>query len=297
MYNWKAFLGPMRVSFLLLTPACVVVGLGSAMWTTGHVNILEFLLVLIGSLAGHISVNAYNEYFDFRSGLDMRTVRTPFSGGSGTLQALPQLAPSVFIMATGTAGIAALVDLYFVLTKGWALLPLTMLGLVIAYTYTNWLTKNPLVCLLTPGTGFGLIFVLSTNFALTGRYSWPALVASLVPFFLVSNLLLLNQFPDVEADRRVGRKHYPILIGRKRSSYLYLAFLLAAYLSVGISVWLHLLPPFSLLALITVVLALPLGRGVLSQAENLPALMPSLARNVLVNLTMPLLLAIGLMIG
>lgn len=297
MYNWKAFLGPMRVPFLLLTPACVVVGLGSAMWTTGHVNILEFLLVLIGSLAGHISVNAYNEYFDFRSGLDMRTVRTPFSGGSGTLQALPQLAPSVFIMATGTAGIAALVDLYFVLTKGWALLPLTMLGLVIAYTYTNWLTKNPLVCLLTPGTGFGLIFVLSTNFALTGRYSWPALVASLVPFFLVSNLLLLNQFPDVDADRTVGKKHFPLVIGRRASAYIYGAFLLAAYLSVIAGIILGYLPVTTLIALATLPLAVRAFNGALQWADDIPHLIPILGLNVQIVLLTPVLLAIGLLVG
>jgi len=47
-------------------------------------------------------------------------------------------------------------------------------------------------------------------------------MASLVPFFLVSDLLLLNQFPDAAADERVGRKHIPILIGRRASSFIHL---------------------------------------------------------------------------
>jgi 1,4-dihydroxy-2-naphthoate octaprenyltransferase len=289
--------GLMRAPFLILTPACVLVGLGTALWTKSHVNGWHFVLVLLGALAAHVSVNAFNEYFDFKTGLDAQTQRTPFSGGSGTLPEHPELARTALVLAWLSFAMTALIGLYFVLVQGWQLLPLGLAGLFLLYGYTAWLVYHPVACLLAPGLGFGPLMVMGTHFALTGEYSWTAFAASLVPFFLVSNLLLLNQFPDVEADRRVGRKHYPILIGRKRSSYLYLAFLLAAYLSVGISVWLHLLPPFSLLALITVVLALPLGRGVLSQAENLPALMPSLARNVLVNLTMPLLLAIGLMIG
>ena len=60
---------------------------------------------------------------------------------------------------------------------------------------------------------------------------YQAFVASLVPFFLVSNLLLLNQFPDVEADRFAGRKHFPILVGRTVSGYIYISFLIAAYFS------------------------------------------------------------------
>ncbi|MDZ7699102.1 MAG: hypothetical protein U5R49_19945 [Deltaproteobacteria bacterium] len=50
-------------------------------------------------------------------------------------------------------------------------------------------------------------------------------MASLVPFFLVSNLLLLNQFSDVAADESVDRRHFPILIGNRASSFIYNAFL------------------------------------------------------------------------
>jgi 1,4-dihydroxy-2-naphthoate polyprenyltransferase len=49
--------------------------------------------------------------------------------------------------------------------------------------------------------------VMGTDFVLTGEYSWTAFIASLVPFFLVSDLLLLNQFPDALPDQRIGRKN------------------------------------------------------------------------------------------
>lgn len=293
----KLFLGVIRAPFLALTPVCVLVGLGTALWTKGAVNGWHFALILTSALAAHVSVNAFNEYFDFKTGLDAHTKRTPFSGGSGTLQKHPEFAPTALAIACVSFLITALVGLYFVFTRGWQLLPLGLAGLFLLYGYTAWLVYNPVLCLLAPGLGFGPFIVMGTYFALTGEYSWSAFAASLVPFFLVSNLLLLNQFPDVEADRLVGRRHYPILIGRKASSYLYLGFLLAAYLSAVIAVWLHLLPPASLLALLALALGLPLLLRVPADAENIPALPPLLARNVLVVLLTPLLLAVGLMVG
>src|SRR5512143_700738 len=93
MENFKYLLGPMRLPFLILTPACVLLGVGTAIWVGGGVDVLQVIVVLVGGLAAHISVNAFNEYFDFKSGLDARTTRTPFTGGSGTLPARPDLAP------------------------------------------------------------------------------------------------------------------------------------------------------------------------------------------------------------
>jgi 1,4-dihydroxy-2-naphthoate octaprenyltransferase len=295
--NFKALLGPMRVPFLILTPSCVAVGVGTAFWQTGRVDWLQVLLVLIGALAAHISVNSFNEYFDFKSGLDSKTQRTPFSGGSGTLPTQPQMARQTLILSWLTFGITAAVGVFFTWLRGWALLPLGLLGLILLVTYTIWWVYQPLLCLLAPGAGFGLLMVMGTHFALTGSYSWTAFVASLVPTFLVSDLLLLNQFPDAEADRTIGRRHYPITLGRQISSLIYGAFLLGAYLAVVIGVILRLLPGFSLLALLTGVLAIGAYRGARQNAENIPALVPSMGMNVILNLVTPALLAIGLYIG
>jgi 1,4-dihydroxy-2-naphthoate octaprenyltransferase len=297
MKTWKYLFGPMRPPFLILAPACVLVGLGSAYLATGQVNWFYFGLAVIAGVSAHISVNAFNEYFDYKTEVDTRTQRTPFSGGSGTLQAHPELAKSTLVMSWITLAIPALIGLYFMYIWGWKALPIGILGLVLLYAYTVWMVYQPVLCLIAPGLGFGPLMVLSTHFALTGTFSWPALIASLVPFFLVSNLLLLNQFPDVEADRSAGRRHYPILLGRTTSAYIYIAFLIAAYMVVVVGVFFQLLPPFSLLALLTVVFAVQIIRSVLKNSENVPALIPAMGQNVIVNLLTPVLLAIGLFIG
>jgi len=297
MSKMKVLLGPMRPPFLILAPSCVVVGLATAIWSSGPVNAWHAVLAFIGGLCAHISVNAFNEYFDWKSGVDSRTVRTPFSGGSGTLQAHPEAAPQALATAIVTAAIVAAIGVYFFFVWGWAILPLGLLGLLVIVAYTPWFTYNPWLCLISPGLGFGTLIVLGTHFVLTGEYSWTAFVASLVPFFLVSNLLLLNQFPDVDADKTIGRRHYPILIGRRKSSIIYIAFMAAAYLSIIVGVILKLLPWTSLLCLLTVPLAVQSGLGAYRNADDLPRLGPAMGQNVLINILTPVLLAIGLFLG
>ena len=292
----KDILGPMRVPFLLLTPACVLLGIGTAVHSEAHINPLYILVVLVGAVCTHISVNAFNEYDDFTSGLDARTQRTPFSGGSGTLPANPGMAKTALITAVVSFSIVALTGVYFTWRWGLALLPLGLLGMLIIVVYTPWLTRVPLLCLIAPGLGFGPLMVMGTHFALTGQYSWTAFVASLVPFFLVSNLLLLNQFPDVDADKTVGRRHFPIMIGRHQSSLIFSTFLALTYVAIVVGVVLSILPPGSLLGLLTLILAIPLIKGSIIHADDIQKLIPFMGNNVLVNLITPVLVAVGLFI-
>ena len=293
----NSLLGPMRLPFLVLPPACVLLGAATAIWTQGAVNPLYFVLALVGAVAAHISVNALNEYFDFRSSLDLRTQRTPFSGGSGTLPARPEMARSALITGLVALAIACLIGLYFLAVWGFELLPLGLLGLVLIVAYTPLITRLPLFCLLAPGLGFGLLMVVGTDFVLTGTYTWTAFVASLVPTFLVSDLLLLNQFPDVEADQAVGRRHLPIVVGRQASSVIYAVFLLLAYLSIVVGVALGLLPVASLLGLLTIIIAIPLAVGVYRYARQLERLMPYMGLNVLLTVVTPVLAAVGLLVA
>jgi len=296
MNTFKSLLGPMRLPFLLLPPACVAVGVGTAWMQTGTVKWLHVLLVLVGAVTSHICVNAFNEYFDFKSGLDAKTTRTPFSGGSGTLQAQPELEKAALWLCLVSLAVTAAIGFYFVFLQGWELLPIGILGLLLLVTYTNWWIKSPLLSLLAPGLGFGILMVMGTHFALSGTFTWASFAASLVPTFLVSDLLLLNQFPDVEADKSIGRRHYPITIGRVKSSYIYIAFLVLAYVSVIVAVILKVLPPFSLLSLLTGILAVRVILNVSKVADDIPNLIPLMGMNVILNLATPVLLAIGLFI-
>jgi len=287
-------LGPMRIPFLLLTPACVLLGIGSGVWSSGEVNGLFAAFAFIGALSAHISVNSLNEYFDFQSGLDFLTKRTPFSGGSGVLPKRPHMARRALVMGLAAFVLTAIIGIYFVFVWGWLILPLGLIGLFVIFFYTIWFTFHPVLCLIAPGLGFGILMVMGTDFVLTGSYSSTAFAASLVPFFLVSDLLLLNQFPDVEPDKSAGRRHLPIILGVRKSSLIYGGFLLLTYLSIGLGVHLHYLPRFSLIGMATLAIAIPAFAGAYRYGENIERLVPYLGLNVVIVLATPLLVAAGL---
>jgi 1,4-dihydroxy-2-naphthoate octaprenyltransferase len=293
----QALLGPMRLPFLVLPPACVLLGIGTAVWTQGKINVWDAIIVFVGAVAAHISVNALNEYHDFRSGLDTRTRPTPFSGGSGTLPAKPEAARSALITGLATLALAVLIGVYFFFRWGPGILVLGGVGAIVIVTYTAWLTHNPVLCLIAPGFGFGTLMVMGADFCLTGRFGWTAFTASLVPFFLVSNLLLLNQFPDVEADRTVGRRHLPIVLGAKKASLVYGLFLLLTYVSIVAGVVLGALPLPSLLGLLALFLAVPAAIGAYRHAETVEKLVPIMGINVLVTVVTPILVAVGLLLA
>ena len=290
-------LGPMRLPFLILTPACVMLGAATADWSGAKINLYYLALAFVGAVASHISVNALNEYHDFTSGLDFNTQPTPFSGGSGTLPKNPDKAHVALITGLVSLIVIVIVGIYFLSVRGLWLLPVGLLGIVTIVAYTKWITRNPFLCLIAPGLGFGPLMVMGTDFALSGSYSWTAFVASLVPFFLVSDLLLLNQFPDVEADRGVGRHHFPITIGREASVKLYVIFLVGAYLAIIFGYITGNLPLMGFLALGSTVIAVPTVKGVARFANDVDRLIPYMGRNVVINILTPVLLALGLFIS
>ena len=297
----RAIIGPVlrstRPSFLSLTPMCVLLGVAAAAHTGAHIDIGQSLLVLLAALLAHVSVNLLNEYHDFRSGLDSLTVRTPFSGGSGSLPAHPEAADAAGMCGALALAVTVAIGLYFIYVKGWALLPLGLVGAVLVPTYTPLLTRRPVLCLLAPGLAFGAVMVAGSAFVLAGRYSAVAALASLPPLFLVSELLLINQFPDVDADRRVGRRHLPIVLGRRRSAVLFAILLGAAYGAIAAGVAIRVLPPLSLLGLLTLPVGVFLAVRVRAHADDAEGLVPYMGINVaLIHVTL-LLLAIGLWLG
>ncbi|MBN1378365.1 MAG: prenyltransferase [Gammaproteobacteria bacterium] len=291
------FLGVIRAPFLLLTPACISLGAATAHSTNEPVMWSHFVIALIAGLTAHMCVNALNEYLDFRSGLDLKTTKTDFSGGSGTLVRYPEYAPATLLIGVASMIVTVFCGLFLLLTSGPGLLPLGLLGVLIAATYTPWLNRNALLCLIAPGIAFGPIMVIGTHYALTATFSTMAIWVSLVPFFLVSNLLLLNQFPDVEADRNVGRLHLPIRVGRRTSSFVFGAFLLLAYAAILLAVLLKAFPLWALLGTATLPIALVVYIRVRNNSEVVEQLVPAMGLNVLLVLTTPLFLGAGIWLG
>ena len=143
-----------------------------------------------------------------------------------------------------------------------------------------------------PGVGLGILPVMGAYFVQTGEYSWPLVIASIPSGILVHNLLLLNEFPDVEADKKAVRKTLPITIGKNRASIFYSVMTAVVYLWIIGGVVAGVTPVFSLLGLLTIPLGIKAIRGSL-QSQDMSKLVPAMANNVMVVLLTQLLLGIS----
>ena len=291
-----------RPSFLLLTPPCVGLAISVA-WFDGHqVDVRDALLVLIAALLAHVAVNLFNEHHDFYSGLDALTQRTPFSGGSGALPGRPEAANAVRYAAWACVVGVVAIGLWFLWQEGLVMLAYGLVGLALVMAYSGWLTRRPWLCLLAPGAGFGLLMVLGAYQALAGTPSSTVLAAALIPTLQVNALLLINQLPDIDADRRVGRDHLAIRLGPCRAARLGALMLAAAFAVVPLAWRLGVLPAQAWLMW----LSLPALVWLLHGFWQLPAeveqgdlapLLPLMGLNVAVLLVSLVLLNVGLMLA
>lgn len=294
----------MRLPFLILTPVCVLLGVFSVASLSALFS-WNILLVFVGAMLAHISVNMLNEYQDFHSGLDLVTKRTPFSGGSGGIPANPASAPTVLIGAlialTGVVIIGVILAIQYPLL--WIL---GAIGSVIIITYTRQINRIPWLCLIAPGIGFGLLMVTGAAIVAAGEMPTAVLLhqngkilsttlAALLVFFMVNNLLLANQFPDVKADAEHGREHllikYGLLAGVRTYGVTTLLVAITIVLAAILGVW----SPWVLLALIPWLLTLKTLLALSKLKENICQQPQVLAFNVIATLLTPLVISVTLM--
>lgn len=286
----KVFFLETRPQFLLLSVVLAFLGTSIA-WYNGAFHLGYALLAFLGLLLAHISVNVLNDYFDYRSGIDLETKRTPFSGGSGVLPAAMLQPRQVLWFGLIAFLLTIPIGIYFVVVRGWSLLPLIIVGALCVLLYTPLLTKVGWPEW-APGAGLGTLPVLGAYFVQTGSYPLPAIVASIPSGILVHNLLFLNEFPDAEADKKGGRKTLPITLGKPKASILYSALTVAMYIWIIGGVVARIMPVFSLLALLTLPMGVKAIQGAL-KFNNESKLLPAQGANVMVVLLTQFLMGVG----
>lgn len=292
--HFKTIFFATRPNFLILSFSIVFMSASIAHYEAQDWSWLMFTLTLSGAVLAHAAVNLLNEYQDNQSGLDFMTPKTPFSGGSGSLQANPLAEASVLNAFKVVMSLLMLIGIWVVYKVGWQIVPLGLTGLAMIVFYTKNITKKPWLCLVSPGLAFGPIMVLASYFVLTGSFSWLTFALSMVPFFLVNNLLLLNQVPDLTADKTVGRYNLLMEIGVKNAMYVFALFELLAFMTLMASVFYFDLPAVIALASLTFILVLPMVWIAFKYYEQIDKLMPALAMNVIINIVTPALIGFTL---
>lgn len=291
MSRIPAYLGVARAPFLLLPVTLIAAG-GAAGFYEGHFSTARTVLALVGLVALHVAVNVLNEVSDMRTGVDLHTRRTPFSGGSGTLpagQLTPRAARAFGLLA---ALLGLLIGAWFYTRVGWPILPLMAVGGFAVICYTDALARIGIGEVFA-GLGLGLLPVWGAALVQGGRPGATVLAASLPAFFMTFNLLLLNEFLDETADRIGKRRHLVIVLGRRAAALVYALAALAAPAAIVIAVGVRALPPYCLAATLpSLLLAKPLRWALTTPESEVPV--PALGANVVWNLATNALLAITL---
>lgn len=282
-----------RPSFLLLVP--VVIGLAIAqIYAEGHgVNTQSIWLVTLSAVAAAAASNLLNEFFDYASGLDQKTQATPFSGGSKALVERPSMLTAVKWFGLVLLSISVWSGLALVAHVGWPLLVLGLLGVALAVAYTPIINRMPWLCLWAPGVGYGIVIFLGAYWSIRGEVGGQGVMIVPILLFLVSALLLLNQFPDADVDSTVGRRHAVIAWGRRRAWQMFSGLHLLSYGWLLFMVILGQLPNQLLSALVL----LPASLWVIWRSYDFTKKqisLPVLATNVAIVLLFPTLLALSL---
>lgn len=247
--------------------------------------------MLVAGVCAHAAVNGLNEYQDFKSGLDFTTQKTPFSGGSGSLIENPAANTAVLIVSVLCLIITLITGAYVALNAHPLLFLFGGLGSLIIVTYTGFINRHPILCLIAPGLVFGPLMVTGVYLGMTGSFEGHPLLMSLVPFFLVNNLLLVNQIPDISADKNVGRRTFPIVFGLKRTQQIYAVFSLLAGVCILV-LSSALAQKVILIALLPWLLTWVCWYGIKQHSNDITRLTPFMGLNVACTLLTPALLCL-----
>ncbi len=285
------WLRQVRAPFLLLAVVLTLLGVATARWH-GSSHAAHSLLLGLGVVLAHASVNLFNELSDFRTGIDRHTPRTPFSGGSGMLPAGHTTPRQVARAAYGTLLASGAVGGYFFLASGWPILAFMACGALAIRFYTSHLARWGIGELVS-GLTLGSLVVVGCHYALTSFITPDVLYVSIPPGILTALLLFLNEFPDAEADRRGGRRHLVILLGTRGASRLYAASVLAVFALIALGPFILNIPWAALIALAAAPLGAVAALLALRHHADPPRLVRAQALNVALVLLTDLLLAAG----
>ena len=212
----------------------------------GLFHIPLFILTIIGILIAHLGINVFNDYFDVKDGTDEANAEyfQQVSGGSRAIEL-------GLITLKGTRKLAGQLILAACLIGGMisnnvhpanlnAIIGIIVAGVFLGYFYT----ARPLRLVARRGLGemaiflaFGPLLTLGVGYAIfdgdfgASEHFTNCLLLGIPLGLLTTNILLINEFPDMKSDAKTGKNHLVVTFGKKTSRWIYLLFLLLAVTS------------------------------------------------------------------
>ncbi len=220
----------------------------------GLFSVFQFVFTIIAIIIAHLAMNVLNDYFDVKDGTDEENAEyfQQVSGGSRaielgliSLKGTSKLGSLLLGIAMGI-GVVLIYNVYTDWPKSLsAIIIIALFGLFLGYFYT----ARPIRLVARRGLGelaifltFGPLLTLGVGYAIfkgdfgASEHFFNCLLLGIPLGLLTTNILLINEFPDMKSDAKTGKNHLVVTFGKKASRWIYLLFLL---LAVGSSFYLH----------------------------------------------------------
>ena len=266
----SSWLRAIRIRFLLASIIAVSTGLAISWWTGNSIAIFDAILTFLGVLALHASVDLLNDYWDFKRGIDSKTVKTKMSGGSGVLPEGLLDPKHVYRAGIIFLIIGALIGTYFVVTDGIIIGVILAFAILSIYFYStkivNWGLAEVFVAIK------GTLIVIGTCYIQTSQINESMILGGIVVGVLSSFVLFITSFPDYDIDKAKGRKTLVISLGLKRSCTVFWLFPIIVYTLTIVSVILDVFPLFCISILLTFPLIIKSGKKLKTSYNKLPGL-------------------------
>lgn len=224
-----------------LTASLVPILLGGviAFYKTNTFDWFLCVLTLIAGLLIQIGTNMINDWNDAeRDNENVEAIR-PFTGGSRMIQLGLISRADIGFFGFLTSFFAVLIGIYLIYATGWKLLPIVAYGLIAGIFYTGQKSKfsfinfAPGVAEVLTATTFGVLMTCGTYFIQAGQFSIEALLLSLPVSLLITNVLIINQFPDATSDSKSNKKTLVVRYGKNRAKNLLFGLFTISYIVIG----------------------------------------------------------------
>jgi len=252
-----------------------------------------FLAMLFASILIQAATNMFNEYYDYKRGLD-----TEKSVGIGGTIVRDGVAPkTVLQLAFAFFGIAIFLGIYICMESSWWIAVIGAASMVIGYLYTG----GPIPIAYTPfgelfsGFLMGTVIIAISYYIQTLMITKEIIFVSIPVAIFIGAIMLSNNIRDLDGDKKSGRKTIAILIGRKNAIIFLATMFFVAYTITASLILLGILPVWSIITFLSLKKAVDVIKGFIGKTEPIE-MMPAMAATAKTNTIYGFLLGISFII-
>ena len=237
------------------------------LWSAGfEVTWWLGIMALVNIVLVHAAGNVWSDYHDYRRGVDAKDTY-----GVHILTDAQFTPKEIHALSLTLQAAAIALGLLMVWLTGITLLWFGLAGIALSLLYPplKYAALGDLVIM----ASYALLPMLGTTFICSGHIVPEVLWLAIPVGSITVAILHINNTRDIETDKRARIHTFAMLTGRRFAIGLYVVELLLPYLWLALLAALHIVSPWTLMALITLPVAMKNIRSALAYYEvGLPAI-------------------------